>query len=338
MSKINYYNILGVSRNASEKEIKQAYRKLARKYHPDVNPNDKEAESKFKQINEAHEVLSDKEKRAKYDKYGDQWQQAEQFEKAGGQHYYRNSRGSPFEGFSFSSSGGGVHFGGEEEFMGLFDDILGSRRSYGTRVKTQKGQDIESPIEVTLEEAYTGTSRIFSMQVPHLCSTCHGSGRQSNSVCPSCHGAGQVMANEQIEAKIPAGVKSGSRIRLRGKGGLGYGTGLRGDLFLLVSVKPHTTFERKGDDLIVNIPVPLDVAMLGGEVEVPTLKGKKLALRIPPETQNGRALRLSGQGMPRLNKGGSGDLFAKVNVQLPTKISEQERDLFTRLKQIRTNK
>jgi len=282
----DYYSILGVARDASEREIKQAYRRLARKYHPDVNPGDKSAEARFKQINEAYEVLSDKEKRQKYDQFGDQWQQA------------------PF--WDFSQAGSRFHFG-EDELGSLFDDLL---RGFTTGVSSRwaqprRGRDVEYPLEVTLEEAYHGTTRTISLE-----------------------------DGKRLEVKIPPGVRDGSRVRIAGKGGQGYG-GVRGDLYLVISVKPHHLFQRRGDDLYVGVAVPLVVAMLGGEVQVPTLRGK-LALKIPPETQNGRAFRLAGQGMPHLGNSVRGALLAKVNVVLPTNLTQQEKELFKQLDQLRS--
>ena len=293
----DYYSILGVERGASEREIKQAYRRLARKHHPDVNPGDKSAEARFKEINEAYEVLSDKEKRQKYDQFGDQWQYADQFAQAGWQQ-------APF--WNFSQGGSRVTFGGDE-LGSLFDDLLSgfTTGASSRRAQTRRGRDVEYPVEVTLEEAYHGTSRTISFE-----------------------------GGKRLEVKIPPGVKEGSRVRIAGKGGQGYG-GVRGDLYLVISVKPHRLFERRGDDLYVEVKVPLVVAMLGGEVQVPTLKGK-LALKIPPETQNGRAFRLAGQGMPHLGNSVRGDLLAKVNVVLPTNLTQQEKELFKQLGQLRS--
>ena len=290
----DYYKILGVNRNASEREIKQAYRRLARQYHPDVNPGDKSAEEKFKQINEAYEVLSDKENRQKYDQYGDQWQYADQFARAGRQQ-------APFWGFS---PGGAtrVRFS-QGDFGSLFDDLLRGFGS-GRPAQPRRGRNIEVPVEVTLEEAFSGATRRLSLE-----------------------------GGKRLEVKIPPGVKDGSRVRLAGKGGEGSG-GVKGDLYLVTSVKPHKLFERRGDDLYIGVSVPLVVAMLGGEVQVPTLKGK-LALKIPPETQNGRSFRLKGQGMPHLGNSTRGDLVAKVNVVLPTNLTPQEKELFEQLGQLR---
>jgi len=323
----DYYSILGVNRGASEREIKQAYRRLARKYHPDVNPGDKSAEARFKQINESYEVLSDKEKRQKYDQFGDQWQYADQFAQAGYQQ-------TPF--WNFSQTGGAQRFHFEGADLGsLFDDLFrGGTRS--RRVRPRRGQDVDYPVEVTLEEAYHGTKRTIALRSEEPCSSCHGTGRIQNMPCSVCRGSGVVSAVKHLEVRIPPGVKDGSRVRIAGKGKQGYGGGASGDLSLVVSVKPHRRFERRGDDLYEEVAVPLTVAVLGGEVQVPTLKGK-LALKIPPETQNGRAFRLAGQGMPHLGNSSHGDLLAKVSVILPTKLSEEEKRLFERLSQLRSN-
>jgi molecular chaperone DnaJ len=330
MANKDYYNILGVGRNASDKEIKQAFRKLARKYHPDVNPGDKSAEEKFKQVSEAYEVLSDADKRKKYDQFGDQWQYADQFSKAGGQR-------TGYQSYDFSDifKGGGQsqNFSFENGDLGsIFGDLFGGGRSK-RQSRPRRGQDIESAVEVTLEEAYSGSSRLLSMQNDEACPTCRGTGRIQNALCSTCQGRGTVRQEKRIEVKIPAGVKTGSRIRIAGKGGEGHG-GANGDLYLAVTVKPHPVFERQENDLLVNIEVPLTTAVLGGEVKVPTLKGS-LALKIPPETQNGRIFRLAGQGMPLLGKDSRGDIRAKVNIVLPANLTEEEKELFLKLKKLR---
>jgi molecular chaperone DnaJ len=328
MAKKDYYQTLGVKRDASEQEIKQAYRRLARQYHPDVNPGDKASETKFKEINEAYEVLSSKDNRNKYDKYGDQWQHADQFEQA------RRQQG-PFWDFGQGSGATSFQFGGED-LGNIFDDLLfggGRTRTY-TRTRPMRGRNLETPIEVTLEEAFQGTSRTISLQSEEHCPTCKGAGVMQHQVCATCQGAGMVPQMKRLEIKIPAGVKTGSRVRIAGKGAPGYSGGPSGDLYLMVTVRSHRQFERRNDDLYVEIPVPLMVAVLGGEVQVPTMKGK-LALKIPTETQNGRSFRLAGQGMPHLGKSARGDLFAKVNVVLPTKLSAKEKELFEQLKEIR---
>jgi len=296
----DYYKVLGVKRDASEKEIKQAFRRLARQHHPDVNAGDKSAEAKFKEISEAYEVLSDKDKRQKYNKYGDQWQYADQFEQAQQQ--------SPFRGYT--RGGNGVRFSFGDDLNDIFGDLFGGGGATYSRRATarpRRGRDIDYPLEVTLEEAYNGAARTISFN-----------------------------GSKRIEVKIPPGVKTGSRVRVAGKGEPGFSGGSSGDLYLVVTVKPHPRFERKGDDLYVEAPVPLTVAVLGGEVQVDTLKGKVM-LRIPPETQNGNTFRLAGQGMPRLGKSTRGDMLAKVKVVLPHKLSAQEKELFQRLKELRSN-
>jgi curved DNA-binding protein len=314
----DYYQILGVPRTADEKQIRQAYRRLARKHHPDVNPNDKAAAEKFKEIQNAYEVLSDPEKRKKYDQFGEAWQYAEQGGPGFGAGYGRPSYGRGAPGQQ-GSGGAGRQYefrygtGGMDEAFDLGDIFgrmfggLGEQARTGARMAT-KGQDIEQPVEITLEEAYRSTQRILEV-------------RESD---------GRLR---RLEVKIPAGVTEGSRVRIAGEGSPGRGG--RGDLYMVVKLLPHSQFERKGDDLYTEVSVPLTQAMLGGEVEVPTLKGR-VALKIPPETQNGRAFRLAGQGMPHLGGSGHGDLHAKVRVVLPTHLSTRERELFEELQRLRT--
>jgi molecular chaperone DnaJ len=216
----------------------------------------------------------------------------------------------------------------------LFEEMLGGARTrtFHRRAQPRRGQDLESLIEITLEEAYSGTNRTISLQVEEPCTVCKGTGMIQHMPCSTCRGAGIVHHVKRLEVKIPPGVDTGSRVRIAGKGQPSYG--VSGDLYLAISVKPHTTFERHGDNLHVDIPVPLAVAVLGGEVQVPTPKGK-LALKITPETQNGRVFRLTGQGMPHLGKSSRGDLLAKVNVALPTRLSEKEKELFRQLNMLR---
>jgi molecular chaperone DnaJ len=328
MASKNYYDILGIKRDASDKEIKQAYRRLARRYHPDVNPGDKSAEARFKEINAAYEVLSDKEKRQKYDQFGDQWQYAD-FAQAGKQQtqYWGSSPG-----------GGTYHFTGGDvgDLDSIFEELFGGARTrtFHRRTQPRRGQDLESPIEITLEEAYNGTSRTISLQVEEPCNVCRGSGQIQNVPCSACRGTGILSKVKRLEVKIPPGVDNGSRVRIAGKGQPGYSGGTSGDLYLIISVKPHPTFERRGDNLHVDVPVPLTLAVLGGEVQVPTPRGR-LALKIPPETQNGRVFRLAGQGMPHLGNSYRGDLLAKVTVVLPSKLSEKEKELFRQLREMR---
>jgi DnaJ-class molecular chaperone len=323
----DYYQILGVSRDASEKEIKQAYRRLARKYHPDLNPGDKSAEAKFKEINAAYEVLSDPETRKKYNQFGDQWEYAEQFAKAGGQERVR---------WDFGKGGPTLEYGDLSDLGDIFSSFFGDS-GIGSRVRPrpQRGQDIEYPIEVTLEEAYHGSTRVIQLQTEEPCTACGGMGRVGNRVCTICNGAGAKVISKRLEVKIPAGVRDGSRIRIAGEGGTGRAGGSKGDLYLVVKVLPHRFFERKGDDLYTEVLVPLTTAMLGGEVVLPTLNGN-VSLKIPPETQNGKVFRLAGKGMPKSGDSGYGNMFARVKVVLPTNLTEEERKLFERLHSLRS--
>ncbi len=318
----SFYETLGVSRSASEKEIRSAYRRLARRYHPDVNPNDRGAEERFKEIQGAYDVLSDEEARKKYDRYGDRWEQADQIEEMERQ---RAQAGFGGGGFSF---GGGLD---DLDIGSVFGGIFGG----GPR-GPRRGQDIESPTEVTLEEAAAGTTRTLSLQSSEPCTICGGSGAVANARCHACGGAGEALRPRRLEVKAPPGVRTGSRVRVAGEGRPGMGGGPAGDLYLLITVLPHARFERSGDDLTVDVPVPYLDAILGGEVEVAALSGKVL-LTIPPLTQNGRRFRLTGKGMPVLGQGDRrGALFARVNVVLPERLSDGERALFEELRQTKT--
>ncbi|MBI2856737.1 MAG: J domain-containing protein [Chloroflexi bacterium] len=325
----DYYQILGVSRSASDKEIKQAYRRLARKLHPDVNPGNKPAEEQFKQVNRAYEVLSDPEKRKKYDQFGDQWEHADEFARAGAQQ-------GPMWGFP-GGAGGAYEFEFPEGmergdiFEGLFQRFGGRGRASR---RPRPGQDIEYPAEVTLEEAFHGTTRLVQLQAEDRCPNCAGLGTIQGKPCSACRGSGAVLRPKRLEVKVPKGVADGSRIRVAGEGGPGISGGPKGDLYLVIKVLPHDRFERSAADLRVEVTVPLVTAMLGGEVDIPTLKGK-VALKIPPETQNDKVFRLAGQGMPVLGDSARGDLFAKVKVHLPTGLNAREKNLFEELKKLR---
>ena len=329
MPRKDFYDLLEVPRTASEKEIRTAYRKLARKHHPDVNPNDRASEARFKEINAANEVLSDPEKRKKYDKYGDRWEMADQIEE-------NQRRGSPAgwarhggPNTTFSSSDGG-------DFGSIFENIFRRERS-GPRghAAPRRGQDVETPVEASLEEAYRGTTRVLNLQSPEPCKTCGGTGEVAGAICHTCEGMAQVTRTRRIEVKVPQGVKTGSRVRVAGEGQPGVNGGPTGDLYLVVTVQPHNRFERKGDDLTIDAPVPYYAAVLGGEVEVSTMTGR-VALRIPELTQNGRQIRLKGKGMPVLGKPGeAGDLFVRVHIQLPEHLSPEERQHFESLRTLR---
>ncbi len=307
----DYYKILGVDKKANEKDIRQAYRKLARQYHPDVNPGDKSAEDKFKEINEANEVLSDPEKRKKYDELSTYYQQYGRMPGAesgpmGG------DGGVRYEYRTVSPEELNDLFGGQSPFSDFFETFFSSRfadqpdtrtRTGGRRSpRATKGQDIESSVEVALAEAYQGVSRVFEL------TDADGS-------------------SKRLEVKIPAGVDEGSRIRIAGQGG--QGTAGRGDLYLRIHVQPDPRFTREGTTLRTTVEVPLATAMLGGEVRVTTPDGRGLMLRIPPETPNGKSFRLRGQGMPQLGQPDKrGDLYADVSVVLPTHLNDEQRRLF----------
>jgi curved DNA-binding protein len=326
MERPDYYQVLGVSKNASEKEIKQAFRKLARKHHPDVNPGDRGAEQKFKEINEAHEVLSDPEKRRKYDQLGANWKQYEQYARSSG-----GPRGAPgFGGFrvDFEGPGGGfsdffkTFFGGGIDLDDLFGQFRGGGAPAGGEARRARGaprgfpgfgspppppRDVSATIEVTLEESFHGTTRRLSLE---------GDG-----------------AAESIEVRIPPGVKDGSRIRVAGKGERGE-DGDSGSLFLEVHLRPHPLYRREGDDLHLEVPVTFAEAALGAEIEVPTLSGKA-RIRVPPGSSTGRLMRLKGKGMPRLKGGDHGDLFAKLVVVVPKELNSRELELVKELASLR---
>jgi DnaJ-class molecular chaperone len=315
----DFYAVLGVQKGASEKEIRAAYRKLARKHHPDVNPGDKAAEAQFKQINSAYEVLSDADKRKKYDKYGDNWEHADQIEEM------QRARAG---GARFSGNGGGFQQFDLNDLGGVFGQFFGRG---GGRTMTRRGGDLQQPVDVTLEEAYHGTTRMLQLLTSEPCATCGGAGEIAGATCHACGGYGEVQRPRKLEVKIPAGVANGSKVRITGEGQEGVGGGKKGDLMLVVRVRPHARFERKGDDLHEEVEVPVSVAVLGGEVEVPTMTAKVM-LKIPALTQNGRVFKLGGLGMPKLGKDGKGDLHAKVRVKLPGELDDRQRKLFEELR------
>ncbi|MBA2604199.1 MAG: DnaJ domain-containing protein [Acidobacteria bacterium] len=323
----DYYQTLGVAKTATEKEIKAAFRRLARKLHPDVNPGDKSAESKFKEINEAHEVLADPEKRRKYDELGANWRMYEQAQ-AHGQGF---PGGSPFGdgpqqgAWTINMGGPGGYrtmsqeemqdlFGNEDPFSDFFrtffaGDAGGAReagRARGARApRSQKGRDIEHAVELTLEEAFHGATRRISIK--------------------------EAGHTRSVDVRIPAGVKDGSRVRAAGEGSSGANGGVAGDLYLRVQVKPHPVFERKGDDLHTRVAVPVTTAVLGGEAQVPTVAGS-VRLKIPEGTQNGQVFRLKGHGMSQVGKPeGRGDLYASIDVQLPRALTREQRQHYEAL-------
>jgi curved DNA-binding protein len=313
----DYYTTLGVSKSASDKEIKQAFRKLARKYHPDVNPGDKSAEARFKEVNEANEVLSDPVKRKKYDELGANWRQYEQAAASGA----APGAGGPFGGFGgfrtmteeeVNDMFGGA--GGESPFSDFFTTFFGGmgegpsdRRRGRGRPRAQKGRDIEHPIELELDQALRGSVQRLALRHDGHART--------------------------VEVRIPPGVSEGSRVRVAGEGGRGTGSAPSGDLYLRVHLKPHPVFDVKGRDVFTRSKVPVTTAVLGGEVDVVTPDAKTLRLKLPPGTQSGQKFRLRGHGFPSVGKPDErGDLYATVDVQIPKTLNDKQKELYEELK------
>lgn len=337
----DYYKTLGVSRSATDKEIRTAYLKLARKYHPDKNRGDASAEERFKEINEANEVLSDPEKRKMYDRFGEDWQR------------YRDAgfTGDEPQGRTTSSTSSGPDFGqwftgqtgttrtdfGDtttDGFSDFFRTLFGSR-GFGAQTRTvrQRGDDLETTVDITFDEAFRGTTRRVDVQIQEPCPTCGGTGYVREAPCPTCDASGYVSRRRSLEVKIPAGVADGARVRVAGQGGPGIGGAPNGDVYLRVRVQDDSKYIREGNNIRVDLPVPLYTAILGGEVVVDTPTGK-VALTIPPETQAGKVFRLRGKGMPS-SKSGAGDLLAKVSIVIPAHLSEREKELFAELRSLR---
>lgn len=335
----DYYKILGVDRKADEKTIKSAYRKLARKYHPDVAKG-KDGE-RFKEINEAYEVLSDPEKRQRYDSLGPDWQRyTRPGPEPGGPGGFRVEYGDGGGDFSdffrtiFGDLGARMGRGGQGSGGVEFDveELLGGGRGSGRR--RAAGQDVQANVDITLEEAFHGTQKTFTLELDEPCPTCHGAGHVSGQPCATCHGRGWQRGRRQLDVKIPAGVKTGQRVRVAGEGT--GASGRRGDLYLSVTVSPHPLYERKGDDLVLELPITAPEAALGATVEVPTLRGK-ISMKIPPGTPSGRSFRLPGYGMPQLKSNGRGDQLVRVKIVVPMELTPAERELYQKLMTLRTD-
>ena len=303
MAYIDYYKILGVDKNATQEDIKKAYRKLARKLHPDLNPDDKEAERKFKEINEANEVLSNPENRAKYDKYGEHWKHGEEYEKA--QQQQQQQRQS--HGNDYSSGFSGADFGEGEDFSDFFQSMFGGtggfgRSSRGSASGKFKGQDVHAELNLSLKDAATTHQQTFDIN------------------------------GKKVRITIPAGVYDGQQIKLKGHGNPGYNGGPNGDLYITFTIPADPDFERIGDDLKTKVAIDLYTAVLGGDVNVNTLTGS-VNLKVKPETQNGTTVRLKGKGFPIYKKEGEfGDLFVTYDVELPTNLTDKQKQLFEQLK------
>jgi curved DNA-binding protein len=303
MDYIDYYKTLDITKAATEAEIKKAYRKLARKYHPDLNPNDKEAEKKFKEINEANEVLSNPENRKKYDKYGKDWKHADEFEKAGydpnqQQQYSKQQSGQDFSGFGGDFSG--------SDFSDFFNSMYGDARSSRSQSR-YRGQDFNAELQLDLAAAYT------------------------------THKQSLTVNGKNIRITIPAGVENGQVIKIPGHGGAGVNGGPNGDLYITFLISNNSDFKREGNNLYSNIDLDLYTAVLGGEININTFDGK-VKIKVPAETQTGTKVKLKGKGFPIYKKDNQfGDLYVTYNLKIPTKLSEKEKELFTELSKLRSH-
>ena len=353
MAKADYYEILGVSRSADEKELKSAFRKLAMVHHPDKNPGDHEAERKFKELNEAYEMLKDPQKRAAYDRYGH----------------------AAFEHGGMGNAGGGMGGGG---FSDIFEDIFGEmmgggrqrQRSSGGR---ERGADLRYNMEISLEEAFAGKTAQIRVPTsitcdvcsgsgakpgtqPKTCSTCQGSGRvraaqgffSIERTCPTCHGRGQIIPDpctkcqgqgrvteeRSLSVNIPAGIEDGTRIRLQGEGEAGLRGGPSGDLYIFMSVRPHSFYKRDGADLYCTVTIPMVTAALGGKFEISTLDSTKSRVTVPEGTPTGKQFRLKGKGMPVLRSSQTGDLYIQIQIETPQKLSKRQRELLQEFEQL----
>lgn len=346
MSKTDYYELLGVGKDADESTLKKAFRKKAMEFHPDRNPNNPEAEKKFKEFGEAYDVLKDPDKRAAYDRYGHA--------------AFENGMGGP---------GGGAGAGGfdfSDVFEEFFGDFMGGGRRGGRGRGPARGSDLRFNMEISLEDAFNGKTDQITIPTsvscepcggsgaepgssPEVCDTCGGAGKvRANQgffmverTCPKCQGSGQIITNpcktcrgagkvqkeKTLQVKIPKGVEEGTRIRLSGEGEAGARGAPAGDLYIFLSIKPHALFKRDADMLFCRVPIPMTTATLGGNIEVPTIEGKRARIKIPAGTQSGRQFRLKGKGMPELNGGFVGDMIIETMVETPVNLTKRQREL-----------
>ena len=341
----DYYRTLGVDKAADEKAVKSAYRKLARKHHPDVSKSAGAAD-KFKEINEAYEVLSDPEKRRRYDTLGPDWQRYAQ--QPGGQ------PGGGFPGgFHVEYGDAGNRGGFSDFFRTIFGDLggrtgagrpgwrqkveyedFGELLGRGARGRRRRGEDVQASVDISLEEAFAGARKSLSLELDEPCPACHGAGNVDGKPCSTCHGSGWQRARRQLEVKIPAGVRTGQRVRVTGEGA--GGADARGDLYLVVDVASHALFERKGDDLQLELPITAPEAALGASIEVPTLRGR-VSMKIPAGTSSGRTFRLPGYGMPRVKGASAGDQLVRTKIVVPTSLTPQESELYAKLRDLRSD-
>ena len=330
---MDYYEVLGVSRSATQDEIKQAYRKLARKFHPDLNSGDKASEEKFKQLQLAYEVLSNAEDRKLYDQYGENWRAV----KAGagvpppesGGRQTTWGTGPSSKGFDFNDFEFGGFRSGTSGFD-IFEEIFS--RGTGRSRASERGRDVEAELDLSLEDAHKGGRHSLQMQTAETCPTCGGTGVKDNQVCPTCGGVGQVVRPKTIEVNIPAGVRDGSTVRLAGQGGAGSNGSPAGDLYLHIRLRPHPLFSVHGDDLEVELPIAPWEAVLGAKVTVPTIDGR-VELTVPRGAKNGQRLRLRGQGLNK-RKGGRGDEYVRLKIEVPREVRDEEKRLFDELRRV----
>jgi len=321
----DYYEVLGVGRDATQDEIKAAYRKRARAEHPDVNPGDKNAEERFKELQAANDVLSDPEKRAKYDRFGHDWRYATEAGADPGRPASGATSGGGFTYSDFDFGGGAGGF----DFEDLFGRFRGAERA-------RRGRDVEAEIEVTLEQAHSGARPTLELATIDVCPTCDGRGVVDDGrACPTCGGAGRVRRPKTITANIPAGMREGSTIRLAGQGGAGAAGGEPGDLYLHVRLRPHPDFRVSGDDLEVDVPIAPWEAVLGATVDVPTIGGRA-QVKVPKGARTDQRLRLRGQGLSKRG-GGRGDAYARLKIVVPREVSERERELYEELRKVSTD-
>ncbi|HLJ57265.1 MAG TPA: J domain-containing protein [Chthonomonadaceae bacterium] len=343
----DYYKILGVARTATDEEIKKARLKLARKYHPDLNPGNKDAADKFKEVQAAYEVLSHPEKRSKYDKYGEMFEQMGQAGPGGpgpGGVRYGEAGANPFD---FGGQTGGAGFGGFEDFLrSVMENSAGGPSPFGQRRgSAAPAEDVDFGLDVSLEEAMRGVEKRVTLTVDDVCPDCGGTGTVRNSkgqydlnkgVCPKCRGRGRMPASRSLTVKIPAGVWDDYRITLPGQGPTD-ARGRRGDVFARIQVQKNPKFERDGQNLTFDVSVPYTVAALGGEIPIEMVGGKRSGLLVPAGIQTGQRLRVSGQGMPALDGRPAGDAFARVRITVPKDLNEKERSMLEELARLRND-
>jgi len=343
----DYYEVLGAKRDASADEIKKAYRKLARKFHPDLNPGDKTAEEQFKLLQDAYDVLSNPEDRKLYDQYGENWRAVKAGAEAppppGYESYDFGGAGRSTGGGAGGSRPGGFDFndfdfsrfrttGTGPGGFDIFEEMFGGGVGRGHTTRSGRGRDIEAELETSLEEAHRGGRRTLQMQVSEVCPTCGGTGMKDGKVCPTCGGAGEVIRPKTIEVNIPAGARDGATIRVPGQGGSGSNGSEPGDLYLHIRLRPHPVFTVKGDDLETELSIAPWEAVLGDKVAAPTIDGK-VELTVPPGSKSGQRLRLRGQGLNKRG-GGRGDEYVRLKIVVPKDVSAEERRLYEELKRV----